>query len=143
MPSQAQPIVTALFGGADIRMDGARPWDLRVHDERFFPRVLAAGTLGFGEAYMDGWWDCDALDEMCCRASRARLDERPVAGAKVEYSIYRSRYWFPIWFDPEDENTSFQIQDDNGDNGDQIGKGEGQLRSEEHTSELQSLRHLV
>src|ERR1022692_4009912 len=76
MPSQAQPIVTALFGGADIRMDGARPWDLRVHDERFFPRVLTAGTLGFGEAYMDGWWDCDALDEMCCRASRARLDER-------------------------------------------------------------------
>ena len=51
----------------------------------------------------------------------------PVAGAKVEYSIYRSRYWFPLWFDPEDENMSFQIQDDNGDNGDQIGKGEGQL----------------
>ena len=25
---------------------------------------------------MDGWWDCDALDEMCCRAIRARLEER-------------------------------------------------------------------
>jgi cyclopropane-fatty-acyl-phospholipid synthase len=23
---------------------------------------------------MDGWWDCDALDEMCCHAIRARLD---------------------------------------------------------------------
>jgi cyclopropane-fatty-acyl-phospholipid synthase len=76
MPSRAQPIVTALFGEADIRMDGERPWDLRIHDERVFPRVLAAGTLGFGEAYMDGWWDCEALDEMCCRASRTRLDER-------------------------------------------------------------------
>ena len=25
---------------------------------------------------MDGWWNCDALDEMCCRAIRARLEER-------------------------------------------------------------------
>ena len=25
---------------------------------------------------MDGWWDCDALDEMCFRAIRARLEER-------------------------------------------------------------------
>lgn len=76
MPSRAQPVVTELFAGADIRMDGARPWDLRIHDERFFPSVLAGGTLGFGEAYMDGWWDCDELDDMCCRAVRARLEER-------------------------------------------------------------------
>src|ERR1019366_7072879 len=75
MPSRAQPVVTALFAGADIRMDGARPWDLRIHDERFFPRFLAGGTLGFGEAYMEGWWGCDALDDMCCRAARAHLEE--------------------------------------------------------------------
>ena len=25
---------------------------------------------------MDGWWDCDALDEMCCRAIRAGLEKR-------------------------------------------------------------------
>ena len=47
-----------------------------MHDARFFRAVLAGGTLGFGESYMDGWWDCDALDEMCCRAIRARLEER-------------------------------------------------------------------
>ncbi len=34
------------------------------------------GTLGFGESYMDGWWDCDALDGMCCRAIRAELEKR-------------------------------------------------------------------
>ena len=47
-----------------------------MHDARFFRAVLAGGTLGFGESYMDGWWDCNALDEMCCRAIRARLEER-------------------------------------------------------------------
>jgi cyclopropane-fatty-acyl-phospholipid synthase len=61
---------------ADIQVDGGRPWDIQVHDTRFFARVLASGTLGFGESYMDGWWECERLDEMCCRAIRARLDQR-------------------------------------------------------------------
>lgn len=74
--SSAQDILTELFATADILVNGTRPWDIRVHDQRFFRRVLASGTLGFGEAYMDGWWDCDALDELCFRATRARLDER-------------------------------------------------------------------
>jgi cyclopropane-fatty-acyl-phospholipid synthase len=74
--SLAQAIVQDLFASADIYFEGGRPWDIRVNDERFFRGVLAGGTLGFGEAYMDGWWDCDALDEMCCRALRARLEER-------------------------------------------------------------------
>ncbi len=76
MVNRAESVITELFARADIRTDGARPWDLRIRDRRFFRSVLADGTLGFGESYMDGWWDCDALDEMCCRASRARLDER-------------------------------------------------------------------
>jgi cyclopropane-fatty-acyl-phospholipid synthase len=57
--------MTNLLALAGIRIDGAHPWDIQVHDRHFFSRVLASGTLGFGESYMDGWWDCDALDEMC------------------------------------------------------------------------------
>ena len=68
--------MTNLLALADIRINGARPWDIQVHDQRFFGRVLTSGTLGFGESYMDGWWDCDALDEMCCRAIRAELEKR-------------------------------------------------------------------
>jgi Cyclopropane fatty acid synthase and related methyltransferases len=74
--SRARHVLSDLLAIADIQVDGPRPWDIQVHDARFFGRVLASGTLGFGESYMDGWWDCDALDEMCCRAVRARLDQR-------------------------------------------------------------------
>ena len=74
--SAAKVIVSELFARAGIRTDGREAHDLRVHDERFYRRVISGGTLGFGESYMDGWWDCDALDEMCFRAVRARLDER-------------------------------------------------------------------
>jgi cyclopropane-fatty-acyl-phospholipid synthase len=59
---------------ADIRLDGARPWDIRVRDERFFRRVLADGDLGFGESYMDAHWDCPRLDELSSRIFSAGLD---------------------------------------------------------------------
>jgi cyclopropane-fatty-acyl-phospholipid synthase len=72
----AREAVENLLRAADIQINGARTWDIQVHDERFFPRILAGGTLGFGESYMDGWWDCEALDELCCRAIAARLEER-------------------------------------------------------------------
>ncbi len=75
MPS-AEVIVSGLFARADIRMDGQRPWDIDVHDGRFYRRLLSDGTLGLGESYMDGWWDCASLDELCCRALRAGLDRQ-------------------------------------------------------------------
>jgi cyclopropane-fatty-acyl-phospholipid synthase len=42
--------MTNLLASADIRIDGDRPWDIHVHDRRFFSRVLASGTLGLGES---------------------------------------------------------------------------------------------
>lgn len=60
---------------AGIRINGKAPWDLQVRDRRFYRRVLAEGTLGLGEAYMDGWWDAESLDEFICLVRRARLEE--------------------------------------------------------------------
>lgn len=68
--------LSELFAAADIAVDGHRPWDLVVHDERLFGRLLSEGSLGAGESYVDGWWDCAQLDELIARALRARLDER-------------------------------------------------------------------
>jgi cyclopropane-fatty-acyl-phospholipid synthase len=68
--------VESILAAADIQIDGTRPWDLQVYDKRFYSRMLGEGTLGVGEAYMDGWWDCPALDQLIYRAVRARLDHR-------------------------------------------------------------------
>ena len=73
--------VEALLEQADVRTDGRRPWDLRIHNERFFRRVLAHADLGFGESYMDGDWDCDRLDELSARLFAADVDRaaaRPI-----------------------------------------------------------------
>jgi cyclopropane-fatty-acyl-phospholipid synthase len=66
--------VNDLLAGCDIKINGSRAWDPQVHDERFFQRVLGQGSLGAGEAYMDGWWDCEQLDEMLTRALHADIE---------------------------------------------------------------------
>ncbi|MGH8644270.1 MAG: cyclopropane fatty acyl phospholipid synthase [Gammaproteobacteria bacterium] len=58
---------------ADVELNGNRPWDIRVHDPRFYARVFADGALGLGETYMDEWWDCEQLDEFVHRVLWARL----------------------------------------------------------------------
>ena len=63
-----------LLALADIRINGERPWDIRVHDERLYARVMAEGSLGLGESYMDGWWDAERLDEFFHRVLAADLD---------------------------------------------------------------------
>ncbi len=52
-----------IFDLADVRINGNRPWDIQVRNQSFYERVLAGGSLSLGETYMDGWWDCEALDQ--------------------------------------------------------------------------------
>ncbi|MBU1000989.1 MAG: cyclopropane fatty acyl phospholipid synthase [Proteobacteria bacterium] len=73
---RARRIIERLLALAGVHTNGNRPWDIQVHDERLFPRILREGNLGMGEAYMDGWWDCERIDEMICRVLKAQLDKR-------------------------------------------------------------------
>ncbi len=76
MSGRARTIVERLLSEADVTVDGAAPWDMAVRDDRLFQRVLRGGSLGLGESYVDGWWDCERLDEFFHRVLRARLDRR-------------------------------------------------------------------
>ena len=75
-PSDAHRSLQGLLSEADVQINGDRPWDPQVHDERLYRRVLSGGSLAMGEAYMDGWWECEALDRLFYRMLRARLDEK-------------------------------------------------------------------
>jgi len=66
--------VRRLLALADVRIGGDRSWDIQVHNDTFYERILTGGSLGLGEAYVDGWWDCDCLDAFSCRVLRAELD---------------------------------------------------------------------
>lgn len=80
----ARRILGEAFNGADIQFGGIRPWDVRIHNDRFFSRVFAGGSMAFGESYMDGWWDCDDLAEMFHRLLKSGVASRfPVSPATV------------------------------------------------------------
>ncbi len=65
-----------LLSTAGITVGGSQPWDMQVHHPATFDRILTRGSLGLGESYMDGWWDCEAVDEFIARILRARLDQQ-------------------------------------------------------------------
>lgn len=58
-----------------IAINGNNPWDIQVHNLRFYDRALSGGSIGFGESYMDGWWDCEQLDELFFRIQYYRVDK--------------------------------------------------------------------
>ncbi|HEY1425137.1 MAG TPA: hypothetical protein VGF50_00570, partial [Caulobacteraceae bacterium] len=74
----ARDQLTALLAEIDVEVNGHRPWDIQVDNDDLFPRIVAEGSLGLGEAYMDGWWDSGQLDEFFNRVIGADL------GAKLK-----------------------------------------------------------
>lgn len=66
--------ITGLLARADVTVNGERPWDIQVKNNSFFSRIVAQGSLALGESYMDGWWECECLDQLFFKILRARLD---------------------------------------------------------------------
>ena len=77
----AKDAIARLLSTAGVAIDGGKPWDIRVHDERLYARALSGGSLAFGESYMDGWWDSGAVDELTRRLLAAGLEQK-VRGMK-------------------------------------------------------------
>jgi cyclopropane-fatty-acyl-phospholipid synthase len=69
-------LVPELFAAADVKVNGNRPWDIRIHRHDFYTRLMAGGSLALGESYMDGWWDCEAPDQFFDHILSVRLDEQ-------------------------------------------------------------------
>jgi cyclopropane-fatty-acyl-phospholipid synthase len=88
--SAAAQKVTELLAFAGIGVNGPQPWDIQVHDERFFDRALAEGSIGVGESYVDGWWDVPALDEFFTKFRRADLASQ-VHDLKTALLILKTR----------------------------------------------------
>ena len=88
--SRAARFLTDLIGRADIQINGSRPWDIQIHDPRWFQRVLSQGSLGLGESYMDGWWDCEQLDEMFSKGLAAHLEDLLPRNISLVLSVVKS-----------------------------------------------------
>src|SRR5205807_4458367 len=97
-----------------------------IHDDLVLARGAALGSYSievhYGEDFTNANFDVEEYKkpeyEVRVTPSKTRLlqgetvpvtiDSRyyfgePVAGAHVQYAVYRDRYWFPLWHDPEED----------------------------------------
>jgi cyclopropane-fatty-acyl-phospholipid synthase len=88
---KSETVIRELLELADVQINGSRPWDMQVHDGRLYDRILRDASLGLGEAYMDGWWDSDSVDEFICRALKARLDEKIRNNLRLVFQVGRAK----------------------------------------------------
>lgn len=89
--TREKQVIERILVGAGVRVDGDRPWDIRVKDPAFYGRVLAGGSLALGESYMDGWWECEALDQFFDKILYARLDKKVKKSIAILTAAIRSR----------------------------------------------------
>lgn len=121
-----------------------------LRDEWAVPSTAALGyyqiAIRTGEAYMGGNFEVQEYKKpeyevrvtpsktrvLQGEAVQAVIDSRyyfgePVSGATVKYSISRGRYWFPLWYDPDDESMGPPEPEDSDDAGEELNQGEGKL----------------
>lgn len=69
-------VLAELAQQAGVKFNGDAPWDIQVHSQDVYQRILSKGSLGFGESYMDGLWDCLRLDQLFHRLLNINIEEK-------------------------------------------------------------------
>jgi cyclopropane-fatty-acyl-phospholipid synthase len=88
--SNAKQAVQQILAQVDVQVNGTRSWDIQVHNQDFYSRILEGGSLALGESYMDGWWSCAELDQLFDRMLSARLDKKAKKEKRLFMAIFRA-----------------------------------------------------
>ncbi|MCA9732541.1 cyclopropane fatty acyl phospholipid synthase [candidate division KSB1 bacterium] len=100
----AEAIVKELLSFAGISINGEKPYDIQVHNSDYYQRLLRDGSLGSGESYMEGWWDCLALDQFFARVIKAEVDRKFRGNWKLFLPVLKSRF-----FNLQKKRRAFQV----------------------------------
>jgi len=116
-PIKPPAVLTHLIESAGVQFSGTAPWDIQVHDSEVYQRILTQGSLGFGEAYMDGLWDCACLDELFTRLLRADIDKKITGWARLQLLLQLVRQ---KTFNLQSRKRAFQVGEQHYDTGNDI-----------------------
>jgi cyclopropane-fatty-acyl-phospholipid synthase len=96
-----ETLVRKTLSDADIQTNGERPWDIQVNNDQFYKALVNGGSLSLGETYMDGWWDCQSLDQLFDRLLRIRLDQKAGSSLAAFWVKFNARLKLSTgWFRP-------------------------------------------
>lgn len=86
-----EAVVRQLLNLAGIEVNGNRPWDIQVRDQRVYKRLVTEVELGLGESYMSGWWDAQRVDEFVFKVLRANLRDKVRSNYKI--AVQLAGFW--------------------------------------------------
>jgi cyclopropane-fatty-acyl-phospholipid synthase len=101
---KAEQIIRGLFSQAGIEVNGNQIHDIRVHNQKFYQRVLHHQNLGLGESYIDAWWDCESIDTLINKILRADLEDKVKGNWRIKLFYARSRL-----LNLQKQSRSFQV----------------------------------
>lgn len=84
--------IEELLAAAGIEVNGTQPWDIQIKNKDFYRRIFREGSIGLGESYMEGWWDCPKLDEFLHHIFNADLEKKIRKSLKLKWLILKSRF---------------------------------------------------
>ncbi|KKU48562.1 cyclopropane-fatty-acyl-phospholipid synthase [Candidatus Uhrbacteria bacterium RIFCSPLOWO2_12_FULL_46_10] len=101
---KSKEIIKSLLASVGITINGNNPYDLQIHNADFYSRILRQGSLGLGESYMDGWWDCERLDQFFDKVLGADIDSR----VRYNWNVISEFVWNSI-LNAGRKSKSFEI----------------------------------
>lgn len=88
-----ETFINGLLEDVGVKVNGPNPWDPQIKDTAFWNRLFAQGSVGLGEAYMDGMWDCADLAEFFNRVVGARLQTKIPITFNFVWQIVQARFF--------------------------------------------------
>lgn len=113
--SNPQATVQNVLASADVSVNGNRPYDIQIHNHDLYARVLAQGSLGLGESYMDGWWDCNALDQFFFKLMRSNATKNVPMTLNTIFAVLQSKL-----MNMQSKARAFQVGEQHYDLGDDL-----------------------
>lgn len=105
--ASCKALVKEIFSDAGIEINGSNPWDITVHNEEFYSIVVGQGSLGLGETYMQGMWDCPAIDQFIYRLLTAGVEKQRKNVSMTEVWCYVKAKIFNL----QNKSKSLQVID--------------------------------
>lgn len=84
--------IVGLLKDAGITVNGSNPWDIQIRSEETWTRLFAQGTLGLGEAYMDGLWDVGDMAEFFNKVLVGRIGDKLRVTPNLLWQIVQAKF---------------------------------------------------
>ncbi len=89
-------IINDILAGFGIKINGTRPWDVKINSDDAYDRPLKDGDIGVGESYMEGEWDCKRIDELVFKAAKINFEEivlDRISKIKLLWQFIKAKAW--------------------------------------------------